>query len=367
MDCDTVVAGLLHDTVEDTCLAFEDLQQQFGDTVRKIVEGETKVSKLPGRVADYNDTAIAEQPLRAQGTPAYDKQASNLRHMLIAMSEDWRVLVVKLADRLHNMQTIGAMPAHKQQRIARETMDVFVPLAHRLGLWEIKCELEELCFPVLDPLAFKKVQQLVQHRAVYTRHTPEVLEAERARFENVLLSHPLLCGAHAPSQLRVAVGAKTLYDVHRALQRSARGFFDVHDVVRFTVTFDGACEKGVAGSGDIASPTSSSTYGVSGKHGEVSACEYEAAQRDKALCYRVMEAVHAVLQPTSPPRVKDYIAFPKNNGYTSLHTTVFLLGYPIEVQIRTTWMDRVASTGVAAGWLGREHKGFSMRLPCTLR
>mmetsp|Transcript_12050 Transcript_12050/g.18012 ORF Transcript_12050/g.18012 Transcript_12050/m.18012 type:complete len:835 (-) Transcript_12050:148-2652(-) len=329
MDCDTVIAGLLHDTVEDTRLAFDDVHEQFGSTVRKIVEGETKVSKLAGKVVDYNNKS-------RDCSSTYDKYVSNLRHMLIAMSEDWRIVVVKLADRLHNMQTISAMAPEKQKRIARETMDVFVPLAHRLGIWAIKCELEELCFPILDPQGHAKVQQLVKHRAVYTQQTDELLKEEKQKLENSLVNHPLLANSKEISNLRVHLGKKTLYNINRALIRNGISFFEDLDINLLCVIFEG-----------------------SPKVGE----NHDLAQRDKALCYAVMEAVHNVLQPTSPPRIKDYIAFPKNNGYTSLQSSVFFKGYPVEVQIRTKWMDKVANNGIAAGWLGSENKGCSMQLP----
>ncbi|CAM9464278.1 unnamed protein product [Phaeothamnion confervicola] len=393
--------------------------------------------------------------------------------MLIAMSEDWRVLVVKLADRLHNMRTIAAMPLHKQRRIARETMDVFVPLAHRLGLWGIKCELEDLCFAVLQPVEYDRVRRLVEGREQLTQHTPALLEATRAMLEEELQraalgnggaaaagsssggsgtssgsgGRPATCMAAANAifegmeakaaataavagdagagasagvngngagagprlgMLRVEVHQKPLYRIWRAMQRNGSNFYAQLDVVSFRIVFnlaqsaartaaaavaaaaaeafgasDGSASSSAAGrtAGTAASPALGSASGAPGaaatsglslavphsglsagaEHGPLS---YEEGLHEKRACYRLLERVHSLLPPTDPPRVKDYIAFPKSNGYSSLHSTVFLRGYPVEIAVRTEWMERVAEHGMAASWLARVHKeDCSVRLP----
>ncbi|CAM9545789.1 unnamed protein product [Chrysoparadoxa australica] len=336
MDADSVVAGLLHDTVEDTRLSFEDIEQQFGHTVRRLVEGETKVSKLPERVAAFNQTVVGMSP----PTAAFRKQAENLRHMLLAMSEDWRVLVIKLSDRLHNMRTIGSMAPHKQERIARETMELFVPLAHRLGLWEIKCELEDLCFALLHPVDYTYAKQLVDKFTLMTGHTPEVLEGQRQALEKTLQER----FSDEVTGLTVQLKHKPLYSVWRARQRSNSTLLSLQDVVAFRVVFCEATKEGEENRRDD---------------------EFEKMQREKALCYTLLEAVHSVLPPKSPLRVKDYISIPKSNGYASLHSIVLLSGYPCEVQIRTASMDRKAEYGVAASWLQRyrSQRASCMRLP----
>eukprot|EP00752_Nemacystus_decipiens_P012001 g10640.t1 len=330
MDAETLVAGLLHDTVEDTRLAFADIETQFGSTVRRIVEGETKLSKIPGRVSaftasDYEMGEGADQQ-RAEGA----KQADNLRHMLIAMSKDWRVLVVKLSDRLHNMRTLGAMPQHKQVRIAQETMGVFVPLARRMGLWAMKTELEDMCFKTLHPEEHRRVTSLIRLRSASTGHTEKVLEAERLRLEQLLGRTAVLEG-RAPS-FRVTVGVKPAYTVWRSMARNGGRLDSVLDCVHFKISF--------------------SLHPKPGPDGIVRS-SFENSERERAACYGLLESVHGLLRPISPPRVEDFIAVPKPNNYRALHSAVLLRGHPVEVQILTDDMERVANFGMAASQVAR--------------
>ena len=330
MDAETLVAGLLHDTVEDTRLAFADIETQFGSTVRRIVEGETKLSKIPGRVSAFTVSDYEMGESSAQQKAEGAKQADNLRHMLIAMSKDWRVLVVKLSDRLHNMRTLGAMPQHKQVRIAQETMGVFVPLARRMGLWGIKTELEDMCFKTLHPEEHRRVTSLLRLRSASTGHTEKVLEDERRRLEELLGRTAVLEG-RAPS-FRVAVGVKPAYTVWRSMARNGGRLDSVLDCVHFKISF--------------------SLHPKPGPDGIVRS-SFENSERERAACYGLLESVHALLRPVSPPRVEDFIAVPKPNNYRALHSAVLLGGHPVEVQILTDDMDRVANFGMAASQVAR--------------
>jgi GTP diphosphokinase / guanosine-3',5'-bis(diphosphate) 3'-diphosphatase len=299
LDGDALVAGLLHDTVEDTPIGLDDIERRFGPSVRRIVEGETKISKLAVRVYE-------------------DEQAENLRQMLLAMVSDVRIILVKLADRLHNMRTLASMPAAKQQRIARETLEIFAPLAHRLGINHLKNELEDLSFSYLEPDRYRQLQRQVRmrhtEREAYVEASIEQLskrlEAEGLRFE-------------------LAGRSKHLYSIHRKMQRDGKHLDQIFDLMAIRVIIDpnGAAEMGTSG-----------VFDLSGD------------ETEKALCYRALGIVHSLWTPI-PGRFKDYVAVPKPNGYQSLHTTVIgLQGQPIEVQIRTRRMHEVAEYGVAAHW-----------------
>ncbi len=292
LDVSALLAGLLHDTVEDTPVTFEQIEERFGETVRRIVEGETKISKLAVRVYE-------------------DEQAENLRQMLLAMVGDVRIILVKLADRLHNMRTLKAMPPHKQQRISEETLEIFAPLAHRLGINHIKNELEDLSFQYLEPQRYHQLERQVRMRHVereaYVKESIALL-AERLKTEGLTFE---LSGR-----------SKHLYSIYRKMQRDNRNLDQIFDLMAIRAILDP--DKNSAGMG------------------------HEDAE--KAVCYRALGIVHSLWTPI-PGRFKDYVAVPKPNGYQSLHTTVIgLLGQPIEVQIRTRGMHEVAEYGVAAHW-----------------
>jgi len=298
LDGDAIIAGLLHDTVEDTALTFEEIESGFGGAVRRIVEGETKISKLAVRAYE-------------------DEQAENLRQMLLAMVGDVRIILVKLADRLHNMRTLGAMPPAKQQRIARETLEIFAPLAHRLGINHVKNELEDLAFSYLEPERYLQLSRQVRMRSVereaYVDASIDLL-AERLRHEGL--------------RYELAGRSKHLYSIHRKMLRDGKNLDQIFDLMAIRVILDAgaAVEGGYAGRGATAD------------------------DEEKAGCYRALGIVHSLWTPI-PGRFKDYVAVPKPNGYQSLHTTVIgLQGQPIEVQIRSRRMHEVAEFGVAAHW-----------------
>jgi len=290
LDADAIIAGLLHDTVEDTSLTFDDVESGFGAAVRRIVEGETKISKLAVRAYE-------------------DEQAENLRQMLLAMVGDVRIILVKLADRLHNMRTLASMPHAKQQRIARETLEIFAPLAHRLGINHIKNELEDLSFSYLDPDRWEQLARQVRMRSA---EREAYVEASIAALETRLTAEGL--------RFELAGRSKHLYSIHRKMLRDGKNLDQIFDLMAIRVILD--TDGPNAGSDD----------------------------EEKASCYRALGIVHSLWTPI-PGRFKDYVAVPKPNGYQSLHTTVIgLQGQPIEVQIRSRRMHEVAEFGVAAHW-----------------
>ncbi|MGC8968619.1 MAG: RelA/SpoT family protein [Thermus sp.] len=303
MDADTLAAGLLHDTMEDCGVSGEELERRFGPTVRRLVEGETKVSKL----------------YKLANLEGEEKRAEDLRQMFIAMAEDVRIIIVKLADRLHNLRTLEHMPPEKQKRIAQETLEIYAPLAHRLGMGQIKWELEDLSFRYLYPEAYQgllsRLQETQEARERLVKRATAILE-EALRRDELL-----------QAQLRgfeVTGRPKHLYSIWKKMEREGKALEQIYDLLAVRVVLDPR---------------------PSPKEEDV---------REKQVCYHVLGLVHALWQPI-PGRVKDYIAVPKPNGYQSLHTTVIALeGLPLEVQIRTQKMHRVAEYGIAAHWLYKE-------------
>lgn len=296
LDADAICAGLLHDTVEDTELTFEDVETQFGENVRKIVEGETKISKLAVRVYE-------------------DEQSENLRQMLLSMVGDVRIILVKLADRLHNMRTLDAMPAIKQQRIAKETLEIFAPLAHRLGISHIKNELEDLSFQYLEPERYGQLE-----RQVRARHA----ERDRAVQHAIGLLQERL--SREGLSFDLSGRSKHLHSIHRKMQRDNKSLDQIFDLTAIRAIID---------------PQRSDT-------------DLDGEEAEKAVCYRALGIVHSLWTPI-PGRFKDYVAVPKPNGYQSLHTTVIgMAGEPIEIQIRTRGMHEIAEFGVAAHWAYKE-------------
>jgi GTP diphosphokinase / guanosine-3',5'-bis(diphosphate) 3'-diphosphatase len=284
MDTTTLVAALLHDTVEDTDYSLERLRADFGEVVEHLVDGVTKLDKV---------------------TLGAAAEAETIRKMVIAMARDPRVLVIKLADRLHNMRTMRFLPPEKQARKARETLEVLAPLAHRLGMATVKWELEDLAFAILQPKKYDEIVRLVANRApsrdTYLRTVKDELTAQLAdaRIEAVVEGRP-----------------KHYYSIHQKMIVRGRDFDDIHDLVGVRILV-----------GDV---------------------------RD---CYAAMGVVHALWQPM-PGRFKDYIAQPRFGVYQSLHTTVIGPdGKPLEVQIRTNDMHDTAEYGIAAHWRYKETRG----------
>ncbi len=278
-----IAAGFLHDVVEDTEITPEQLEEQFGSEVRALVEGVTKL----GGIHFTNRT---------------EAQAENLRRMFLAMASDIRVVLVKLADRLHNMRTLGALAPEKQQRIARETREIYGPLANRLGIGRLKWELEDLAFKILEPDAYREIKQQVASK----RSDREA----RLGVTVELLKDRLVAVGLASSE--VSGRPKHLYGIWSKMQKQQKAFHEIYDVAALR----------------ILTPNVES-------------------------CYRALAVVHDTFRPI-PGRFKDYIGLPKPNGYQSLHTAVIGRHRPIEVQIRTAEMHQVAEYGIAAHWKYKE-------------
>jgi guanosine-3',5'-bis(diphosphate) 3'-pyrophosphohydrolase len=278
-----IAASFLHDVVEDTDVTPEEIEEHFGAEVRALVEGVTKL----GGIHFTNKT---------------EAQAENLRRMFLAMASDIRVVLVKLADRLHNMRTLGALQPEKQQRIARETREIYAPLANRLGIGRFKWELEDLAFKILEPEAFRDVQQQVAtKRSEREQRLGLTVQLLRDRLRAVGLN-----------ECEVSGRPKHLYGIWSKMQRQQKAFHEIYDVAALR----------------IICPNLES-------------------------CYRALAVVHDTFRPI-PGRFKDYIGLPKPNGYQSLHTAVIGRHRPIEVQIRTADMHQVAEYGIAAHWKYKE-------------
>jgi len=318
MDADTVMAGLLHDTVEDTELTFSQIESCFGHTVKTLVEGETKVSKLPTL-------------LTTNQTPD-EQQAENLRQMFVAMTDDYRIIIVKLADRLHNMRTLQHMKPHKIKRISRETLDIFAPLAHRMGIWHFKSEMEDIAFRYLYPEAYVGLKErLEQHQT----KLKETLDATQLALQRVLSSDHTL--RQQAANVEVSGRTKELYSLwHKMETKDVQSLENIVDVVALRVILTPLPEE----EDDM----------------EETAYNNE-ADRGVWLCYHVLGLVQHLPGFTPvPTRVKDYISFPKPNGYQSLHTALILNGQTVEVQIRTSAMHRVAEYGMASHWAYTDEK-----------
>ena len=272
-----------------------------------IVEGETKVSKLPNMVRSRPGRQEAE--LRSGGEPSAptksDIQAENLRSMFVAMAEDWRIVVIKLADRLHNMRTLQFMPVHKRVAIARETLEIFVPLAHRLGLRHYKTELADLSFKHLFPAEFDEIEA---HIDTKLRRYEETLSAAISELEARLQADPMLQHPRTGRSLvRVTGRTKSIHSTWKKLQRDECSIEELLDLIALRVViFAPDCPPDDAG----------------------------LAADESSLCYHTLGKVHGLWTPL-PRTLKDYISSPKPNGYRSLHTTVLVGMQPLEVQIRT--------------------------------
>ncbi len=294
LDRDSLAAAILHDTVEDTHLTIADLEQSFGPTVGKLVAGVTKLEKISFRSQEQ-------------------AQAENVRKMLVAMAEDIRVILTKLADRLHNMRTANFLPEDRRRAMAQETLDIYAPLAHRLGIWNIKWELEDLSFAQLHPEEYadivKRIARKRKEREAYVNDIKEILERELSAV-----------GIQAETTGR----PKHVYSIANKLALG-KDFDEIYDLSAIRVLTDSIKD-----------------------------------------CYGALGIIHALWKPI-PGRFKDYIAMPKSNGYQSLHTTVVShAGDPMEIQIRTHEMHRTAEWGVAAHWTykeggGKEERKFDQR------
>ncbi|MEQ1487047.1 MAG: bifunctional (p)ppGpp synthetase/guanosine-3',5'-bis(diphosphate) 3'-pyrophosphohydrolase [Methylotenera sp.] len=280
MDVPTVLAALLHDVVEDTPITAQDIAEKFGQQVADLVDGVTKLDKIEFQSAS-------------------EAQAENFRKMLLAMSQDVRVILVKLADRLHNMQTLEAMKPEKQKLIAKETLDIYAPIANRLGLNAIYQELEDLSFKYLYPMRFRAISKAIMAaRGNRKEVVSKILDSIKQQLSAMNI------------EAEVSGREKHLYSIYKKMTGKTTPFSQIYDIYGFRVVV-----------------------------------------KDLASCYIALGALHALYKPISS-KFKDYIAIPKANGYQSLHTTLFgPFGTPIEVQIRSAEMHNIADAGVAAHWL----------------
>lgn len=285
----TLCAGLLHDTVEDTKETKEDVAKVFGEDIASIVDGVTKLTQL--KFASLEE-----------------KQAENHQHMLLAMAKDIRVIIVKLADRLHNIRTLGALSAEKQERIAKETLEIYAPLAHKLGMFKIKAELEDTALKYVEPVWYAKIiSQIKNDTAVRFNSIDHTIAEIREYLEPEKIPHFEIKGR-----------IKNTYSIYKKMINQSKAFEDIYDILAIRIIVNTVGE-----------------------------------------CYQVLGIIHAHYTPV-PKRFKDYIAVPKPNMYQSLHTTVISNdGLIFEVQIRTEEMDRVAELGVAAHWAYKENVEYS--------
>ncbi len=280
MDNESIVAALLHDVIEDTDITAEIVEKEFGAGVRALVEALTKIAKLP---------YVSQE----------EAQAENIRKMVLAMSEDIRVIIIKLADRLHNMRTInGHKSEDKKRDIAKETLDVYAPIAHRLGIRPVKEELEDLAIRVLDPVAYKEIEEsLALHKDKRENYLKSIIERIKERLEGVV------------PDIKIDGRVKSIHGIYRKMYMQGKSFDEIYDIYAVRIITDTV-----------------------------------------ANCYNILGYIHDLFRPI-PNRFKDYISTPKPNMYQSLHTTVLPReGIPFEVQIRTYQMHETAEYGIAAHW-----------------
>ncbi|MDR3607206.1 MAG: bifunctional (p)ppGpp synthetase/guanosine-3',5'-bis(diphosphate) 3'-pyrophosphohydrolase [Oligoflexia bacterium] len=283
LDLSSIVTGLLHDTVEDTHATLEQIEKEFGKDIAELVDGVTKLSQIAFKTSE-------------------EKQAENFRKMILAMAKDIRVILVKLSDRLNNMRTLEHLAPAKQQAIAQETLDIYAPIANRLGIGWLKMELEDLCLRYLHPDIYYKLRTQVaktkKEREKYIDDVSQILLEELEKYD---------------VRAQVVGRAKHFYSIYKKMDRRSSDFDQIFDLIAFRIIVDNITE-----------------------------------------CYKALGVIHAVYKPV-PGRFKDYIAIPKANGYQSLHTTVIgPNGERIEIQIRTQEMNQVAQGGIAAHWKYKE-------------
>lgn len=290
LDIDSVIAGVLHDVVEDTQVSLPEIEQQFGEDVAFLVDGVTKVGKVRSGMRNIDEYR--------------PETRENLSKLLIAVGQDLRVVIIKLADRLHNLQTLQYLSAEKQHKIARESLEVFAPLADRMGMGMLRVQIEELAFSYLEPIEYKELQAVIKKRV---RRAHKNLEVVRARVETAFRE----AGLHARLEGRI----KSIYSLYKKLQKVGGDFDEVYDLIALRVLVE-----------------------------------------DVEDCYRTLGILHSLYQPL-PTRIKDYISVPKSNGYQSLHTTVITPeGQVVEFQIRTEEMHVHAERGLAASFHYNEQK-----------
>ncbi len=297
LDASSLAAALLHDVPEDSGISLTQIEKGFGKEIAKLVDGTTKLGKLSLKIPGEIE--------RRRGVAPRQQQAENLRKMLVAMAEDLRVIFIKLADRLHNMRTLDALSSEKRRSIARETLEIYAPLAHRLGIWELKWQLEDLAFRYLEPRRYRQVASLVAARRTQReRFIAQVIEILRKEFDQVGLEAEILGRP------------KHIYSIHQKMERYValgKHFDDIYDLLALRVLVNTVPD-----------------------------------------CYNAVGIIHSLWHPL-PGAFDDFIANPRPNGYQSLHTAVMCLGTtPLEVQIRTREMHHIVEYGMAAHWRYKE-------------
>ena len=294
MDQPSIIAALLHDTVEDTKLTLDELRHMFGPEVANLVDGVTKLGKVPLSSGSQDEPKESKVPL----TTREEQQAENIRKMLLAMSEDIRVIIIKLADRLHNMRTLMFKEPQRRRDIALETLEIYAPIAHRLGIRPIKEELEDLAISFLDPVAYKEIEQKLSEQS--TRRHEYLNEIKANVSERIRQEVP---NAHIDGRI------KSVHGIYRKMYMQNKNFDEIYDIYAVRIIVDTVID-----------------------------------------CYNCLGLIHDMYRPL-PGRFKDYISTPKPNMYQSLHTTVIgSEGIPFEVQIRTWEMHQTAEYGIAAHW-----------------
>ena len=298
LDADTIMAALLHDVIEDCEITFEQIKDSFGEPVAKLVDGVTKLTRMDYRLPGDTTSDQSESDLL---------YAESLRKMLVAMAEDIRVVLIKLADRLHNMQTLDALPAEKRKRIAQETLDIYSPLAHRLGIWEIKWRLDDLSFRHLNETEYRSISKMLATRRV-----------EREAYVDRVCNRLITDLESFDLEAEVSGRPKGIYSIHQKINKyesQGKEISDIYDLYALRVLVN-----------------------------------------DKSDCYKALGIVHELWSPM-PGQFDDYIANPKENMYQALHTTVICEdGKPLEVQIKTDEMHQFSEYGVAAHWRYKEGK-----------
>jgi len=287
LDIPSIISGLLHDTIEDSYISKEEIEGYFGKEIAELVDGVTKISKIALK-------------------PSEDSRVENFRKMILAMSKDIRVILIKLADRYHNMLTLNFLTPDKQVEIARETLEIYAPLAHRLGIEWLKGELEDIAFKYLNPIEYRKItEKLAKTKKERESYINEVKELIKNKFEQFHL------------KMEVSGRAKRIYSIYKKMVQEELNVDDIYDLIAFRVIVDSVKD-----------------------------------------CYLALGIIHASFKPI-PGKFTDFIALPKANMYKSLHTKVIgPHGEKIEIQIRTHEMHRLAEEGIAAHWKYKEGKVF---------
>ncbi len=287
LDAITITAGILHDVVEDTNTPLSTIKEEFGEEISMLVNGVTKLSRIPFKTVE-------------------EQEAENFRKMFLAMAEDVRVILIKLADRLNNMRTLQYLPPPKRIKISQETLDIYVPIANRLGISKIQWELEDLAFSYLEPMKYKMVvNRIAKNRAEREKYIETIKESVKEELQKVNIK--------AETQGR----PKNIYSIYKKMKDRQKDFFQIYDLIAIRIICDSVKD-----------------------------------------CYAVLGLLHSIWKPI-PGRFKDYIAMPKSNMYQSLHTTVITpQGEPLEIQIRTWEMHHTAEYGIAAHWKYKEKVDF---------